>query len=373
MIAFFCSTPYQIFSVVSIMWQYYREEETDLFILDFFSGSDKYAEHIRTLGLFSNVFHINGCKRSDRILKDVKYPEKDFWKIRMRISHAFWKLYYYGRYAAELKKDHIEPEKYSAVFFANGDPVSNIIGIYIKRKRLHILQYGFEDGGVDYIVELDKKYRKMHKLERIMGVPENVYHKDKYWIYRPDQIYNRSKYVSKIERIFPPDDEVKALILKIWDIGKTSYIPRRYLFLDNFLEWEEMHRIVDSILEIVGKDNFTFKPHPRRMDKLFADNQVEIWPASDIPFEAYLAARNYNNNVIISWYSTACFTPKFIYGQEPIIIFIYRIVNTSPINYGIEEVDLMVNKLISAYEHKERIYIPNDINELRQIIEQINT
>lgn len=72
-------------------------------------------------------------------------------------------------------------------------------------------------------------------------------------------------------------------------------------------------RIVGFILEIVGKENFIFKQHPRRNDKLFADNAVGIWPASNIPFDVYLSTRNDDNNVLISWYSTACFTPKFIY------------------------------------------------------------
>lgn len=204
-----------------------------------------------------------------------------------------------------------------------------------------------------------------------MGVPENVYRKDKYWVYRPDQLCNRSKYNQRVERIFPPDDEVKALILRIWDIDRTPYIPGRYIFLDNLLEREVLHKIAVSILEIVGRDNFTFKWHPLRgEDRVFGDNEVETWPASDIPFEVYLATGNYEDNVLISWYSTACFTPKFIYDQEPIIIFIYHIVEA---NEEIERIESMVNKLISAYEHKERIYIPNDINELCQIIEKINT
>ena len=370
MIAFFCSTPYHIFSVISIKIQYYKEEESDLFILDYFSGSDKYAERIRPLGLFSNIHHINIWDKYARIMKDVKNPQRDPWKIRMRVSHAFWKLFYYGRCGAELKKDHIEPGRYSAVFFAFNEPVDNMIGIYARRKRVHILQYGFDDGTQDYLFELDEKYQSMQRLERIMGVPENVYRKDKYWVYRPDQLRNRSKYDQRVERIFPPDDEVKALILRIWDVDRTPYIPGRYIFLDNLLEREALHKIAVSILEIVGRDNFTFKRHPLRgEDRVFVDNEVETWPASDIPFEVYLATGNYEDNVLISWYSTACFTPKFIYDQEPIIIFIYHIV---AVNEEIERIESMVNKLISAYEHKERIYIPNDINELCQIIEKIN-
>lgn len=369
MIAFFAATPYQIFSAVLIKYQYYREEEADLFILDHFSGSDKWAEHIGTLEIFSDVYHVNDWKIFERIMGDVKNPQKDPWKIRMRVSHAFWKLFYYGGCAAALKKEHIKPEKYSVTFFAIAPHVSNIIGVYTKRRRINILQYGFEDGNQDYLDELDEKWCDIKKLERIMGVPENVYHKDKYWVYRPDQICNRLKYASKVERIFPPDEEVKAMILKIWDIRRSPYIFSKYIFFDTLLEREVLHRIVDPIVETVGKVNFTFKQHPLRKDRPFADNEMKIWPASDVPFEAYLATGNYNDNVLISQYSTACFTPKFIYDQEPIIIFIYRIV---PTKEGAEMVESMVNKLISLYEQKGRIYIPKDVDEFCQIIKQIN-
>ena len=369
MIAFFAATPYQIFSVISIKYQYYREEETDLFILDHFFGSDKCAERVRSLGIFSDVYHVNSWIKFKRTIDDVKNPQKDPWKVRMRISHAFWKLFYYGGCTAALRKDHIEPKKYSAMFFSHNAPVSNIIGAYIRRKRLKILQYGFEDGTRDYLDELDEKNYNMKKLERIMGVPENVYHKDKYWVYRPDQICNRSKYDPKVERIFPPNDEVRALILKIWDVRRSPYIFNRYIFFDTLLERGVLHRIVDPIVEIVGKDNFTLKQHPLRRDKPFADHEVEIWPASDIPFEAYLATGNYNDNILISQYSTSCFTPKFIYDQEPMIIFLYRIV---PTKESVETVESMVNKLISVYEQKGRIYIPRDVDEFYQIIKQID-
>lgn len=53
-------------------------------------------------------------------------------------------------------------------------------------------------------------------------------------MYRPDQIYNRLKYDQEVERTFPSDDGIEALIMRIWEIDEGSYILNRYIFFDNF-------------------------------------------------------------------------------------------------------------------------------------------
>ena len=100
-------------------------------------------------------------------------------------------------------------------------------------------------------------------------------------------------------------------------------------------------------------------------DEIFVDRKVYIFEG------LYTQIKNPNEKVLLSCASTATLNPKFMFGDEPYVIFTYRLYNTEQPN-GNERDNWIANALIDAYEDKSRIMIPNSVEELREMISRIH-
>lgn len=61
--------------------------------------------------------------------------------------------------------------------------------------------------------------------------------------------------------------------------------------------------------------------------------------------------------------------PKFIFEQEPILIFTYRLYPFY-IMFGSERDDLYVQDMVDTYSDPSRVYIPNSMGEFRQMLKE---
>ena len=75
--------------------------------------------------------------------------------------------------------------------------------------------------------------------------------------------------------------------------------------------------------------------------------------------------------MLVSCASTATLNPKFMFGDEPYVIFTYRLYDTYR-QCGVERDDWIANALLDAYEDKSRVMIPNSMHELHNMIKNIH-
>lgn len=101
------------------------------------------------------------------------------------------------------------------------------------------------------------------------------------------------------------------------------------------------------------------------MDRYYENMGLNMWKLCAIPFEVLLAKQNMGNKVLICNYSTACLNAKFIFDQEPTIIFLYNLLETDERR---NEISILISKLKSLYVNKSKIYIPNSIQEFFVIL-----
>ena len=73
-----------------------------------------------------------------------------------------------------------------------------------------------------------------------------------------------------------------------------------------------------------------------------------------------------DNHIIVSFFSTASFTPKMLFGKEPYVIFLYK-------TLGIEffNANKLVNSLQSLYNNPKKIILVEDLDQLKRVIEEL--
>ena len=100
-------------------------------------------------------------------------------------------------------------------------------------------------------------------------------------------------------------------------------------------------------------------------DRIYVDRNIYIFEA------LYAQLDNPSDKVLVSCASTATLNPKFMFGEEPYVIFTYRLYNTYR-QVGIERDDWIANALLDAYEDKSKVMIPNSMQELKDMIRRIH-
>ncbi len=99
-------------------------------------------------------------------------------------------------------------------------------------------------------------------------------------------------------------------------------------------------------------------------DRVFADREVYIFEG------LYAQMHDRNQKLLVSCISSAAINPKFMFGDEPFVIFTYRLYSdyqTQPIKGD----DWIAEALLDAYSDKSRVMIPNSMEELKTMLGEI--
>ena len=67
------------------------------------------------------------------------------------------------------------------------------------------------------------------------------------------------------------------------------------------------------------------KPHPRSKEKTGAD--IKVYTNTSVPMEVlYAGMENLDGRILITYASSAVYTPKMFFDAEPVVINLFRIV-----------------------------------------------
>ena len=73
-----------------------------------------------------------------------------------------------------------------------------------------------------------------------------------------------------------------------------------------------------------------------------------------------------DNHVLVSFFSTASFTPKMLYGKEPYVILLYKMLGVEFFN-----ADELVSSLQLLYSNPEKVILVENFDELHAVIEKL--
>ena len=122
--------------------------------------------------------------------------------------------------------------------------------------------------------------------------------------------------------------------------------------------------ILHCTLRSFLKKSIIYRKHPLEKerdiditDNICIDIENNMWELEAADFVN-------EDSILISFFSTAAFTPKLLYGKEPYLLFLYKLIR-EPVFHA----DQVVDGLRRCYFRPEKIMVPETITELLTLIE----
>ncbi len=139
------------------------------------------------------------------------------------------------------------------------------------------------------------------------------------------------------------------------------YIYHNHLFEVHDARIDIEFDILNTIAQN-SRDDLIVRVHPRQKAEIykeyFRDEINNLW---ELECEKQIT----DEHILISAFSTAQVMPKLLGGKEPTIIFLFKIFGCY------DDCMKIVEKMVNMYQNKEKIYIPESINELERIIKKL--
>ena len=211
--------------------------------------------------------------------------------------------------------------------------------------------------------------KKLHKIaEKLLGWNLDDPQRTRMMSYVPE-LTEPPEYLKGITVEQQPrlsfDEATRKMLKDVFDVGENSKIKEKYIIFDVPRPYpaervKVLDNCYDTIIKLVDTSEIICKPHPRSQFNTNVD--VKIYSDYQIPMEIlYASMEDLEDRVLISFVSTAIFTPKILFDKEPKVISLHRILNYMPFEQTFE-------KFRGIYRNKERVIAPNSIEELADVI-----
>ncbi|MCR5391079.1 MAG: hypothetical protein K6E77_10040 [Lachnospiraceae bacterium] len=190
-----------------------------------------------------------------------------------------------------------------------------------------------------------------------------------------------NNYMVEVLPMLKEQEDLKELLKFVFDYKETDlYRNNRYFFLsqpyakddrfnfgrEQFVQKE--YKCFEMMNRLLG--SFVMRLHPAEqkserqripgaeLDQI--NNMWELQCLNDIK----------EDSVLIGMLSTAQYTPKYLLGKEPYVLFLYKVCFTGTDFY--KESDLeKCYALKNSYIDKEKIMIPDDLDELEECLKKL--
>lgn len=362
---FACTTPYQVLGAISIV----RAEKlnADIYLFTMFAGCTELAQRLEKMRLFENVVVVD-CDKDG--LLGHGYANS-LVHVRAFLQVAFPERYLRGSVGKDIA--------YERFYSSSRAHVKLVLQKVLQKRnpRMHIVVY--DDGLGSYLVDSHvlrtSSLRK--KAEKFLGWDLFVPNQVSIQLYLPEiaQLPPELKQypVSQMPCIeWNIPDERELIKLVFGDAGSNQY-PEKVILFDNVRGdesrkhmFEQIDQCFAEIVDLAGKDQVAYKPHPRSHEK----SPVPCHEITEkgTPMEVlYSEMCDLESRILIAYNSTATYTPKLLFGLEPWVINLHRIVGP-PMQ---ENSETLYQTFLPTYNDKSKLLAPNSIQELREILERI--
>ena len=388
MIACFAWTNLQILNTTNARVNIYGDQKADLYVRMGRHISKELIAAVRASGIYENVYILDPIVLSYKNMKLGFIPH---------VKVLFLKRAYIDAYNALM--DHTAPNRrYERVlmawFYAENAFVINYFAKNTDKLAITLVDEGtgsycYNKKELTFPMFMAGRWKdRLRRNVTERGLARKLGRKiDTMCMYRPE--YRQ------------PDIDYKMLTLPqirkdsnpvIYDLLCSSaagidptklirYDKRRYYYFSLFSQEgkkfdETSVEILDTMVNAGFEKQAVAKIHTGNTahatnfaknyeDRIYVDRDVYIFES------LYAQLERPNEKVLVSCASTATLNPKFMFGDEPYVIFTYRLYDTYR-QCGVERDDWIANALIDAYEDKSRVMIPNSMHELHNMIKNIH-
>lgn len=345
--AFFATIPTHFFYIFQVLKQD-KIENCDLYYTNVTRDAEEIVERIKQLNVFHNVYLLPNIS--------IEYP------IRLRrcvdISIKKWEV-------LKLLAD----KKYENVYFnVDGWLYNSIIYNGLHGKNRNFKSIFVENGVNPYITSYDSKEWYLRLFINLNGlVCMDGKYIDERYVLEPSMIgVKQSGLIKKLNKIDRNDEFIKNNLNKIFGYDKTldSFSQSDTIIMEQAprREYIDMYSLWERVGTKINKEKTVVKPHPRQLDSALKKLGFKTYDRFTIPWELSVLNENMENKTIISTFSTTCIAPKLMFGQEPRVIMLYKLLGRDYSFFG-EGMLAFVEKVKNSYVNKDKFFVPETWEE----------
>ena len=357
---FACTTPYQVMGAVGIALQ--EKLEADIYIFGTFRGYAEVADRLRELEIFQTVHAVD---------------PRVYYRIPTRGNAVVQMARCRETVSAFLPQDVV----YGALYASSRAHVKNLLLHELLRRNRDLRLVVYDDG-------LGMYARDSHVLnttgirraaERLLG-----------WdLYRP----SRMRFLVNLPELFeapegfadcpvapmprlPWTAENRSLLMRVFGVEEDDFIRERVIIFDSLRGWDsdrdrkmrDLDGCFSQAADFFGRDNVILKPHPRSLAVSTAD--IRLYGKTAVPMEVlYAAMDDLDDRVLITYASSAVYTPRMFFDAEPWVVNLFRI--TDSVDGGVSEWEETFRKFRRVYREPARVMAPENPERFRECLNTI--
>jgi energy-converting hydrogenase A subunit M len=362
---FICFTPLQLINAINIKISQLQDDEVTLYILDYSHNHQEMYEKAIASKLFVRV----------QLVKTLAFIKH--WSYRFKVTRYLVKGIQYWNHDYFSSKLVDDVEVYDKLWISYIVHASWLLFLTNKAKNKNIELIFLEDGIGSYRLLTMQLNRWEVRLLHLMGYKTYLEEMKELYVYEPDLVLNTlcpDVEIFKLPKINKP--KVKNVINSICLKSDQLFEPAicRYLFFEAPYQSQKVIKQQTSLIDIFAKKlkkDFCIKLHPR--SEWDSDKYKAYVLDIDLPVELLCLNRDLSDNVLISVLSTACITPKLMFDQEPVLIFLYKLVDIYSIGHMDEMYIQFIERFARTYRDPEKVFIPDSVKELKNLIDQLGS
>ena len=356
---YYCNSAYQILTVMNLHWhrkhagfEQIKDYDGDLLIQNSFADAAEMKRIIEENGFFRNVYLVDKAFNAGRFhalatLADLLIPS----------------YYLSSKYGLKRR----EMNDYAVITAPKYSTLISAIWRLNPKAKLHL----YEDGTAAYFGALDltpesrlyKKYYQTLNYGRSFSDFEHIYLND-------GSLFTGTQ-TEKVVSI-PKFDE--ALLSEIRACF-SSYLngedtrDKDIFYIAQYLNNRDINIFIDGLLSDLEeyKEHILYIPHPRHQDEKTYNfayaSKKQIWELKQLDIQGL------SEKMLIAIHSTACFTPKILFDEEPYLLLFYKLCEDK-VTYRDERFDAFVERFIRTYRDPSKILIPESKEELLSYVKE---
>lgn len=361
---FICATPLQVMTAINLRVSELLNDDVTLYILDHSNHHKEMYKKASSAKLFKKV-----------VLLKTKAFNKH-WLQKYKISRYFIKAVEYLNYeniAAKIADDMTIYDKFWVSFM---DRSSWLIFLSYKKRNKNLELNFFEDGIGSYQLLTVPQNSMDKKLSHILGFKSVFEEMQALYLYEPSLAINTlypSVAIKSLNKITNTD--MKNLLNEVFTFQSRDLelLENRYIFFDSPFQSDEVNKEQLEIIDFFMKrleDSFCVKLHP---STLLNDEEYKGHVSTvRISMEMLCLNANVSDNVFISVLSTVGIAPKLMFDQEPVVIFLYKIISLGKLKHIGNDFFMFIEAFKDTYTNPDRIFIPESMQELEEILKSLD-
>ncbi len=365
-LAFYAWTDTLILNAVKVKVTYFLNYQADLFILELPRISRSLVEQLKKQEIFQEVLWI-------------KPPFDDMPACRRKFSKAFLIHQYRTCYFTQLQQIS---RNYGVLFAGALWSETIMLFQYLRQYNPQLVIYIIEEGTANYcgiraITRCDplNAWRdKVIRKTRYAGIYEKAVEAiSGMFLACPEGCLNKEG-----ESIFPVSGHESLAFRRLIssctaELMLEEYHSRHVIFFlqpEYGLDWENTLRLIQAVVLAVGPKNIIIRPHPNSGNVIWQLNKIlpsEVYVETvQFPFEYVLYTTGWQDKILISRGSSCLFYPRYICGQEPVVIFTNRLYDDR--KKRADAMPFLIDRLKEIYKTSDDIFCPETIADLKKYL-----